>query len=137
MARREGDDNLLLFQDHLSDSALGVYYRMPTTKERIAYRIEQIQKKNGKEANPTGIRIKHGLKILVGTRGDDFQLKGPDGEYIALTNKTENWKDHFERIASDVAEYLAIRVFELSLSAAVKEDEPLDPEEEGETPDQD
>lgn len=137
MARREGDDNLLLFQDNLSDSELGVFYRMPSTKERIAYRLAQGQKKKGRETSPTEIRIKKGLKILTGTRGDDFQIKDPDGEYIPLTNKVEDWKDHFERIAPDVAEFLAIRVFELPLSAAVSEDESPEPEEDKEDPDQD
>ena len=121
MARRLGDDlNEMRFQDNLSGSEIVLYYRMPTTKERVAYTNESYQRKGRKLINRSvETRLKFGLKILMGFREGDFERK-VGGKWVPMSSDgpaSENyypeWKEHIEKYASDLVEHLAMRVFDL------------------------
>lgn len=121
MARRLGDSlNEMRFQDNLSGTEIVLLYRMPTTKERIAYTNESYQRKGRKIINRSvETRMKYGLAILGGFREGDFEKKMPDGKWepIASDSASEQyfpeWKAHVEKYASDLVEHLALRVFDM------------------------
>jgi len=130
MARRLGDElNEMRFQDNLSDTEIVLFFRMPTTKERIAYTNEAYQRKGRKVINRTvETRMKYGLKILEGFREGDFERKiGAVWKPIASDKASENfipeWKEHIEKYASDLVEHLALRVFDMPVQIPEEQDE--------------
>jgi len=130
MARRLGDDlNEIRFQDNLSGTEILLYYRIPTTNERIAYTNESYQRKGRKLINRSvETRHKYGLKILKGFREGDFERK-VDGKWKPMSSDSasENyypeWKTHIEKYASDLVEHLAMRVFDLSVGVPEEDEE--------------
>jgi hypothetical protein len=128
MARRESSTkNLLLMQDNLSDSTLGLYYRTPTTKERQAY-INKRSLRQGKKFidNSAANRVDFGKRILTGLREGDFERAVDDGFVpFSTEEKSKNyfpeWKEWMEANCSDVLTMLAIRVFELSVTPGTEE----------------
>ncbi|MBW2591839.1 MAG: hypothetical protein JRE58_02345 [Deltaproteobacteria bacterium] len=120
MARRLGDElNELRFQDNLSGSEIVLLYRMPTTKERVAYTNESYQRKGRKVINRTvETRMKFGLAILGGFREGDFERQ-VGGKYVPMSSDSASdnyfpeWKEHIEKYASDLVEHLALRVFDM------------------------
>ena len=120
MARRLGDDpNLMLFQDNISNSEPGLYFRMPTPKERIDYTNESFRRQGKKiENRAVETRMKYGMKILIGLRDGDFERKvGEKWQQISSdpdsSDYFESWRDHVKKYASDLVEHMAIRVFEV------------------------
>ena len=120
MARRLGDElNEMRFQDNLSGTEIVLFYRTPITKERVAYANEAYQRRGRKVVNRiVETRIKYGLKILRGFREGDFERKiGEDWRAMASDPASDNyypeWKEHIEKYASDLVEYLASRVFDM------------------------
>lgn len=120
MARRLGDElNEMRFQDNLSDTEIVLFFRMPTTKERIAYTNEAYRLKGRKMINRSAeTRMKYGLEILGGFRDGDFERKqGDDWKPIASDSASDNyfpeWKEHVKKYASDLIEHLALRVFDM------------------------
>lgn len=143
MARRLGDElNEMRFQDNLSASEIVLYYRMPTTQERIAYTNESYQRKGKKLINRSvETRLKFGLKILVGFREGDFERR-VDGKWVPMSSDgppSENyypeWKEHVEKYASDLVEHLAMRVFDLPVG--VPDDEEMTEDKPGATGEED
>jgi len=133
MARRLGDElNEMRFQDNLSGSEIVLLYRMPTTRERVAYTNEAYQRKGRKVINRTvETRMKYGLAILGGFREGDFERKvGADWKPIASDSASDNyfpeWKAHVEKYASDLVEHLAIRVFELPVQIPEEDEGTMD-----------
>jgi len=136
MARRLGDElNEMRFQDNLSDTEIVLFYRMPTTKERMAYTNEAYQRKGNKVINrSTATRMKYGLRILGGFRDGDFEHKQGDGwKPIASDSASDNyfpeWKEHIEKYASDLVEHLALRVFDMPVQVPEEQDEDQESEE--------
>lgn len=129
MPRRLGDElNEMRFQDNLSGTEIVLLYRMPTTKERVAYANESFQRKGRKLINrAVETRMKFGLNVLEGFREGDFERKvGAAWKPIASDSASDNyfpeWKEHVEKYASDLIEHLAIRVFDLPVQVP-EEDE--------------
>lgn len=130
MARRLGEEvNEIRFQDNLSGSEIVLFYRMPTTEERIAYTNESFQRKGRKViSRAVETRMKFGLKILEGFREGDFEIKTTDG-WLPISSDSESrcfkkdWKEHIKKYASDLIEHLAIRVFDLPVQAAEEDTE--------------
>ena len=121
MARRLGTErNTLKIQDNISGSDLEIYYRNPTTEERIAYSNESIRRKRNRvEFQTAKARQKWGKKIMTGFRDGDFEI--PEGrKYVPIasdpksSNYRENWKDLVATYAMDVIETLAAYVFDTS-----------------------
>jgi hypothetical protein len=139
MARRLGDDrNLMIFQDKISGTDIGLYYRMPTPSERINYSNEQYQRKGNKIKNNTvKVRLKYGAEILMGFRDGDFERK-VDNKWVPIAsdeasdNYYQQWFKHLKDHASDLIERLAYEIFEAPVQPADIEDdggseEDLDP----------
>jgi hypothetical protein len=132
MPRRLGEEvNEMRFQDNLSGSEIVLFYRMPTTEERIAYTNESFQRKGAKMINrTTETRMKFGLKILEGFRTGDFEIN-VRGQWKPLSSNSHSehyspdWKNHVQKYASDLIEHLAIRVFDISVQP-VDEEAPED-----------
>lgn len=130
MARRLGDElNEMRFQDNLSGTEIVLLYRMPTTRERIAYTNESFQRKGRKLINrAVQTRMKFGLAILEGFREGDFeaQISGewkPIASDPGAENYNPTWKDHVEKYASDLIEYLAIRVFDMPVQTPEEQED--------------
>jgi hypothetical protein len=137
MARRESSKkNLLLLQDNLSDSTLGLYYRTPTTKERQAY-INNRSKRLGKKFvdNSAANRVDSGKRILTGLREGDFERAVGDDQYQPIATEPghkdfyEDWPNWMEEHCSDVLTMLAIRVFELSVTPGSEEETEVEGED--------
>lgn len=115
------EKNELRLIDKLSGTVLVVFYRMPTTQERLAYENGSFLRKGGKVVNKVGpTRRKFGLLIITGI-GEDCFGKVIDGKAVPISSDPESehydkdWKASMEASASDVLEIMAARVFEASL----------------------
>jgi hypothetical protein len=136
MARRLSDDlNTLNIRDNLSGSDIVFSYRMPTTKERIAYTNESFSRKGRKvKSKVVETRIKYALQILQGIREGDFEIK-KDGEFVTIASDPksshyiEEWKDHIKQHAADLLELLALQVFDAPASTVPEEDTEEDEED--------
>lgn len=134
MARRLcGDKNELRITDNLSGSEIVLSYRLPTTKERVAYTAACIQRKGAKVINKsTETRIKYGKKILIGVRDGDFEVPGQGNEFAILSSDPESkgyqagWKDLIEKYASDILELLSIQVFDVPAQIKTEDDDSED-----------
>ena len=142
MPRRLGEeDNEMRFQDNLSGSEIVLFYRMPTTKERVSYTNESFQRKRNKVVNRSvQARMKFGLEILTGFKEGDFEIKAKDGEWSPISSDPDSehyypdWKEHVRKYASDLIEHLAIRVFDIPVQTPDEDEEvePGEPDEEAE-----
>lgn len=123
------DKNLMILKDNLSNSDLGLYYRMPTTQERVKYANDCIVR-DGQDIknNTTATRQKMGLQILVGIRDNDFAVV-KDGKEVALSSDPTNpdyladWKKEIENTGIELVEMLAAIVFDASCSMGKKKDD--------------
>jgi hypothetical protein len=123
----------VVFQDRISNSEITLYYRLPTTEERIAYANAQIIRKGNTIKNNMGeARSKYGLLILTGFKDGDFEKE--EGRPLASDPKSPHydpaWKSYLRQFASDIVSLLAIHVFEASV-VPVTEDMMEGDKEEG------
>jgi hypothetical protein len=134
MARRErSKENYLEFQDNISDSVLGLFFRTPTTKEQQAF-INKRAIRTGKKHvdNTAANRVAFGKRIITGVREGDFERKVGQDEYKPISsdpsseNYYENWKDWMEDNCADVLTVLAARVFEVPVSVVQTEEDDED-----------
>jgi len=139
MARRLGETkNSMSFQDNLSDTDITFFYRMPTTKERVAYSNECFVRKGKRlENRSVQTRMKYGLRILEGFLEGGFEVKkNGKWELISSDPKSENyvsdWKEHVEKYASDIIQLLAIRVFDVSVQTPDPDEADEEEEDAGE-----
>lgn len=123
--------NLLVLEDRLSGGSLGLYYRMPTTKERVAYANGQVVREKGKIVDRTvETRIRFGLRILSGVRTGDFEVPDGAGGWSVVSSNPqevgyrEDWKEIVEKYAADCIAQLAFAVFERSVRDQAEEPEP-------------
>ena len=127
------------FLDRISNSKITLYYRMPTTEERIGYSNAQIIRKDGKVKNNTGeARIKYGLLVMTGFK---------DGDFVTDDNKPLSsdphssfynpaWKTIVKQYASDIVSLLAVHVFDASVMPQNQDPDEADGEG-GEAPETD
>lgn len=94
-----------------------LFYRDPTTEERVSYSADMIKKINGILVdNSIQNRLNYGKKILTGFAEKQFTLKGkpissdPDNE-----NYSEGWKELVIKLYADLLIKLAYQVFEGTL----------------------
>ena len=119
-ALNSNKNSLKLFH-RLSNSELEIYYRNPTTEERVDYRMEKIQRINDEiKFNIPETRVKFGEKIITGFREGDFGFY-EEGNVKEISsdpsseNYREDWKTILKENASDVLETLAGAVFDDSI----------------------
>ena len=111
-----GNDRIkILIQDGITKDTHTLYCREPTTEEKIKYRIELIQMKDGKvdAENLFKTRIKYASMVLIGFEKGTLKYDGKiissdpnDSDYYA------EWKSLFEKYLSDILELIAQKIFE-------------------------
>jgi len=120
MARRLGCENILWLKDNISDSKIGLKYRMPTTEEIVSYRNGGTRRvKNALVSCVGENRIRHGKKILTGICDDSFEKQVGD-DWVPLSSDPKSkrfdpdWKKQVTAQAVDLIELLAVHVFDAS-----------------------
>jgi hypothetical protein len=134
MARKLGEtNNSVLIRDNLSETDVRLFYRIPTTAERVSYSNESFRRKGGKIINQAvETRLKYGLKIVTGIRDGDFE-RSVDNRWLPISSDpnhpdyAKDWKEFLEKYASDLVQLLSLRVFEASAQIA-EEPEPEEPD---------
>jgi hypothetical protein len=114
MARILGEQrHVLAIQDPVSGSVINLYYRRPTSEERVAYQLSAFRLEGGERRFCLGeTRLKFGLEILTGFGPGDFVMPA-EGEEIPLDPaRHPDWKERLAGDAPDLVSYLAQQVFE-------------------------
>jgi hypothetical protein len=114
MPRILGEDrHQMAIQDPVSGSAITLYFRRPTSEERVAYQLSMFHLEGGdRRVRLSETRLKFGLDILVGFEVGDFIIQ-EDGEPARLDpERHPDWKEHVARHAPDLVSYLGQQVFE-------------------------
>lgn len=127
MARLLSDEPCkVTFDDNIAGGKITVFYRLPTSEERIKYSNSQVSRNGRKIESILGqTRQTFGLKILTGIT---------DGEFAKEKNKLISsnpgspdydpaWKTIIAKHASDVVAMLAQHVFEGALTREEPESE--------------
>jgi hypothetical protein len=125
MARLLGEQrHVLAIQDPVSGSVINLYYRRPTSEERVAYQLSAFRLENGERRFCLGeTRLKFGLEILTGFGAGDFVLHS-EGEEISLDPaRHPDWQERLANDAPDLVAYLAQQVFEGMRVVAQREPE--------------
>jgi len=114
----EGVKNELVIRDPISGSEIVLYYRVPTSSERVAYMSSLFERKEDRVISRiTEARQEWGLKIIEGFRDGAFEKMNGDG-FIQMSsnpkskNYDKGWKDHLKIYASDILEALSEHIFE-------------------------
>ena len=81
MARILGEPrHTLAIQDPVSGSVVTLYYRGPTSEERVAYQLSAFRLEGGERRFCLGeTRLKFGLEILTGFGAGDFVIAAEGG----------------------------------------------------------
>jgi hypothetical protein len=114
MARILGEErHTLAVQDPVSGSVLRLYYRRPTSEERVAYQLSAFRLEGGQRRFCLGeTRLKFGLEILAGFGEGDFLVQ-EDGQTMPLDPaRHPDWKECLVEHAPDLVSFLAQQVFE-------------------------
>lgn len=114
MPRKLTDESqMMAVHDPVSGTVLNLYYRIPTSQERLAYqtsvfRIEGEQR----QVRLAETRLQYGLEILTGFAPGDFTVI-LEGEEIPLDpERCTDWKDYLAWYAGDLISFLGQYVFE-------------------------
>jgi hypothetical protein len=114
MARILGEKrHVLALQDPVSGSVITLYYRRPTSEERVAYQLSAYRIEGGERRFCLGeTRLKFGLVILEGFEPGNFLIQ-ENGEQVLLDlDRHLDWKEQLLKYAPDLVSYLAQQVFE-------------------------
>ena len=103
----------MAIQDSVSGSAITLYFRRPTSEERVAYQLSVFHLDGGdKRLRLSVTRLRFGLVILVGFEVGDFIIQ-EDGETERLDpERHPDWKERLAQHAPDLVSYLGQQVFE-------------------------
>jgi hypothetical protein len=114
MGRLLGEErHALAVQDPVSGSVVTLYYRRPSSEERVAYQLSAYRLEGGQRRFCLGeTRLQFGLEILTGFGAGDFLLQ-ENGEPVPLDpERHPDWKSRLAEDAPDLVAYLAQQVFE-------------------------
>ena len=114
MARVLGEERQALrIQDPVSGSVITLYYRRPTSEERVAYQLSAFRIEGGERRFCLGeTRLKFGLEILTGFEDGAFVIAAEGGETPLDPSRHPDWKERLAEDAPDLVSYLAQQVFE-------------------------
>jgi hypothetical protein len=114
----------LAVQDPVSGSVITLYYRTPTSEERVAYQLSAYRLEGGRRRFCLGeTRLKFGQEILVGFGAGDFLME-EEGRRVPLDPaRHPDWRERLVAHAPDLVSYLAQQVFEGLRLAAPEEGE--------------
>lgn len=114
MPRFLGEERRCLkVRDPLSGSVVTLYYRRPTTEERVAYQLSVFCLEGGeRRLRLAETRLKFGLAILEGFEPGDFQVQ-EEGRRVPLDpERHPDWKERLREFAPELPAFLAQQVFE-------------------------
>lgn len=121
--------NEVIFEDPISGDKLGLYYRMPTTKEREGFVNMAVRRKGNKVTlHHAEARMAYGMKILIGIREKDF-LRMVDGKAMLMSSDpaspdyVADWAKEIETGCADLVMALAGHVFDGSPRLASQDEE--------------
>ena len=129
---KSNDRNEIKLDDIVTGEEVTLFYRTPTTKERLVYDASSFEKKGGKIISLVHqTRQKFGLKILTGFKKGCLACDGKlissdpqDPDYYA------EWKNEFQNTCGDLIKFMAVVVFEgVQLAGGSEEPEPMNDEE--------
>ena len=105
------------FDDRISETRITLFYRLPTTQERIKYSNSLVSKRRNKIETSMGeARLKYGAAILLGFKEGAFETdKGLLASDPKAPHYDPDWKNIVRKYAPDVIAILAFHVFEASL----------------------
>lgn len=114
MSRILGEENhSLVVHDPVSGSEITLYYRRPTSEERVAYQLSAFRLEGGQRRFCLGeTRLRFGLEILTGFGAGDFLVPEDDGEAPLDPERHPDWKERLKEHAPDLVAYLAQQIFE-------------------------
>jgi hypothetical protein len=114
MARILGEGrHILQVQDPVSGSVITLYYRRPTSEERVAYQLSAFRLEGGERRFCLGeTRLKYGLEILTGFGEGDFQIREEGRDAPLDPVRHPDWRARLAEHAPDLVSYLAQQVFE-------------------------
>jgi hypothetical protein len=106
--------NKLVVHDGLSGGEIELYYRTPTTAERVSYMSRLVKREKDKvKMRSAETRLHFGMEILTGFKDGAFGFDGnPISSDPAHPNYREDWKDLVKETASDLVSLLGFVVFE-------------------------
>lgn len=122
----------VVFHDRISNSKITLFYRLPTTEERIGYSNAQIIRKGNSVKNNMGeARLKYGMLILKGFKDGDFEKD--ENQPLSSDPKSSHydaaWKTFIKQYASDIVSLLAVHAFDASVTTESPELPESDDEE--------
>jgi len=114
MGRFLGEErHALAVQDPVSGSVVTLYYRRPSSEERVAYQLSAYRLEGGQRRFCLGeTRLKFGLEILTGFGAGDFLLQENGAQVPLDPERHPDWKSRLAEHAPDLVAYLAQQVFE-------------------------
>ena len=115
--------NVLSILDTVSGKEIDLYYRMPTTSERIAYESAKfaVDKDGTIKNRAIDACQEHGLLILEGFKKGSFHLQLDDGSLKDISSDLldpdylPDWKERIKEQAADLAMVLGKRIFDSPL----------------------
>jgi len=113
------------FLDRISDSKITLFYRLPTTEERVGFANALVTRRGNKIDTSMGqARLKYAALILLGFKDGSFSTdKGPLSSDEKSPHYDPAWKTFIRQYAQDVLQMLAIHVFEASVVTSEPDDE--------------
>lgn len=114
MPRKLGEErHKMAIQDPVSGSTITLYFRQPTSEERVAYQLSVFHLDGGeRRLRLSETRFRFGLEILEGFAPGDFIIQ-ENGEAQSLDpDRHPDWKERLARHAPDLVAYLGQQVFE-------------------------
>ena len=102
---KSSDQNSIIVFDSLTGTKIKLFYRTPTTKERLKYKSDIVNTltKTKSVEEGTKMQLQWAKELITGFRQGDF---GYDGKAISPNKDDENyyqaWKSLMEETASDI-----------------------------------
>lgn len=114
MPRILGEDrHQMAIRDPVSGSAITLYFRRPTSEERVAYQLSVFHLEGGdRRLRLSETRLKFGLDILMGFEIGDFVIQENGESEVLDPERHPDWKELLARHAPDLVSYLGQQVFE-------------------------
>jgi hypothetical protein len=108
----EGNHSLVV-HDPVSGTAVTLYYRRPTSEERVAYQMSAFRLEGGQRRFCLGeTRLRFGLAILTGFGAGDFLVMEEGTEIPLDPEHHPDWQERLGEHAPDLVSYLAQQIFE-------------------------
>ncbi len=114
MPRKLGEESQTMrVRDPISGSIITLYYRIPTSAERLAYQTSAFRiDDGGPRLRLAETRLTFGLAILTGFVPGDFTLESNGEEGPLEVDAEGRWKEVLRCHAPDLMSFLGQQVFE-------------------------